>query len=213
PPGGKSYYKSKFFNDFWHLNVAMYTTNNALVPDPDKDDVLASSPRQWPILEVGLRMCSWADNAVKYYLLGNPFVWLPGTASLVLYVLILAWYIVRRQRQYQDLTPAQWDHYLYIGKICLVGWFLHFIPFCIMGRVTYLHHYFPALYFSILMTGYISDHFTSNFNKKFKNIIFGVSYLLIFGVFLYFKDISFGMNYPSKEYKSRKWFSTWNIVD
>ncbi|CAG8608238.1 6097_t:CDS:10 [Diversispora eburnea] len=213
PPGGRSNYKSRFLHDFWHLNVAMYTSNNALVPDADKEDILASTPLQWPIVEVGLRMCSWADDVVKFYLLGNPFVWWSGTASLAIFIFVLAYYIVRRQRQYNDFSPAQWDYFLYVGKICGVGWLLHYIPFCIMGRVTYLHHYFPALYFSILMAGFVLDHFTSTCNSKIKNVIFGICYLIITGIFLYFKDISFGMDYPSKEYKDRKWLSTWNIVD
>jgi len=52
----------------------MMTSNNALVPDPDKQDDLASKWWQWPILHVGLRMCSWDDKIGKYFLLGNPIV-------------------------------------------------------------------------------------------------------------------------------------------
>ncbi|PKK76569.1 PMT-domain-containing protein [Rhizophagus irregularis] len=213
PSGGKSYYRSKFLHDFWHLNVAMYTTNNALVPDPDKEDILASTPRQWPIVEVGLRMCSWADDVVKFYLLGNPIIWWSSTASLVIFVFTLLYYLIRRQRKYKDLSPAQWDHFLYVGKVCGIGWLLHYLPFCIMGRVTYLHHYFPALYFSMLMAAFMMDHFTVSCKPKTKNIIFGIYYSLIVIVFWYFKDIAFGINYPASELKSRKWLSTWNIVD
>ena len=82
-----------------------------------------------------------------------------------------------------------------------------------MGRVTYLHHYFPALYFSILMAAFMLDHFTINCKKITKNIIFGINYSLIIMVFWYFKDIAFGINYPASELKGRKWLSTWNIVD
>ena len=32
PAGDQKLYKSPFFRDFWHLNVAMMTSNNALVP-------------------------------------------------------------------------------------------------------------------------------------------------------------------------------------
>jgi dolichyl-phosphate-mannose-protein mannosyltransferase len=41
----------------------MMTSNNALVPDTDKQDDLASSFWQWPILHVGLRMCGWNDDS------------------------------------------------------------------------------------------------------------------------------------------------------
>ena len=48
--------------DFWHLNVAMMTSNNALIPDPDKEDILASTPTDWPLMRLGLRMCGWGDQ-------------------------------------------------------------------------------------------------------------------------------------------------------
>ena len=63
PPGDPGSYKSPFWTDFIHLNVAMMTSNNALVPDPDKQDDLASKPWQWPILNVGLRMCGWGNDS------------------------------------------------------------------------------------------------------------------------------------------------------
>lgn len=71
PLGETKFYKSPFLRDFWHLNVAMMTSNNALIPDPDKEDILASSPTDWPWLHLGLRMCGWGDNQIKYYLVGE----------------------------------------------------------------------------------------------------------------------------------------------
>ena len=106
-PGGKSHYKSRFLDDFLRLNTAMYVTNNALVADPNEIDILTSSPGQWPILEVGLRMCDWSDEAVKYYLLGNPVVWWSGTASLVSFVVVLFWYLVRQKRKIIEFSPGK----------------------------------------------------------------------------------------------------------
>ena len=106
PPGEANQYSSPFLSDFWHLNVAMMTSNNALVPDPDKFDVLASTPSQWPWLNVGLRMCGWGDHQVKYYLLGNPIIWWSSTSSLLIGVLIFIIYVLRWQRKYMDLNPG-----------------------------------------------------------------------------------------------------------
>lgn len=64
PESKASTYRSPFLRDFIHLNVAMMTSNNALVPDPDKQDDLASQAWQWPILNVGLRMCSWDEKSM-----------------------------------------------------------------------------------------------------------------------------------------------------
>ena len=100
-------YKSPFFRDFWHLNVAMATSNNALVPDPDKEDILASKPTDWPLLRVGLRMCGWGDHQTKYYLLGTPIIWWGGAVSLVLSLLALLVYLMRMQRKYVDMEPSK----------------------------------------------------------------------------------------------------------
>lgn len=35
----------------------------------------------------------------------------------------------------------------------LLGWLLHYLPFYIMGRILYYHHYFPAMLFSSMLTG------------------------------------------------------------
>lgn len=106
PPGERKFYKSPFFRDFWHLNVAMMTSNNALIPDPDKQDILASQPTDWPFMHLGLRMCGWGDSQTKYYLLGTPIIWWSGAVSLIICLLTLAIYMFRIQRKYKDMEPC-----------------------------------------------------------------------------------------------------------
>ena len=145
PESSANTYKSPFLRDFIHLNVAMMTSNNALVPDPDKQDDLASQAWQWPILNVGLRMCGWddqsisdkmrlADLAIKYYLLGNPInVW-SSTVSIVVFAAVTFIYLLRWQRHYIDFTPAYLEHVHFAGIYPVLAWGLHYLPFFIMGR-------------------------------------------------------------------------------
>lgn len=107
PAGDVKFYKSPFFRDFWHLNVAMATSNNALIPDPDKEDILASKPIDWPFLRVGLRMCGWGDQQLKYYLIGLPVIWWSSSASLILSVVVAGVYLMRQQRKYIDMDPSE----------------------------------------------------------------------------------------------------------
>lgn len=107
PPADIKFYRSPFLRDFWHLNVAMMTSNNALVPDPDKQDILASKPFDWPFLHLGLRMCGWADSQTKYYLLGTPFIYWGGATSLIVGILTFGIYLMRRQRKYVDMEPSE----------------------------------------------------------------------------------------------------------
>lgn len=44
----------------------MLQSNNALIPDEDKDDVISSKPLDWPFQYVGMRMNGWGDKNPKY---------------------------------------------------------------------------------------------------------------------------------------------------
>ncbi|KAI8141008.1 Dolichyl-phosphate-mannose-protein mannosyltransferase-domain-containing protein [Fennellomyces sp. T-0311] len=213
PPAPKNTYKSKFLHDFWHLNVAMWTSNNALIPDPDKEDILSSTPSEWPLASVGLRMCGWGDDIIKFYLLGSPAVWWTSFASLLVFLTTAGFYLVRMQRKINDLPSAEWNHFLYVGKTLFLGWFLHYIPFYIMGRVTYLHHYFPALYFSILMVPFLLDHYTAGLSDRARWAVFGTVYAVVILTFIYFAPVAYGMEGPISNYRGRRWLKSWNIVD
>ncbi|RKF58664.1 Dolichyl-phosphate-mannose--protein mannosyltransferase 2 [Golovinomyces cichoracearum] len=206
-------YKSPFFQDFIHSNVAMMSSNNALIPDPDKQDDLASQFWQWPILNVGLRMCSWDDSTVKYFLLGNPIVFWGSTASLVTFIALVFWYIVRWQRGYTELSQANIDRLHYIGLYLFLGWVLHYVPFAAMARVTYVHHYYPALYFAILNLVFLMDWLLRDCQKRIQYITYGSMYAITIGLYIYFLPISWGMVGPSNKYRYMKWFDTWRITD
>ncbi|KAL0089723.1 glycosyltransferase family 39 protein [Phycomyces blakesleeanus] len=213
PAAPKNAYKSKFLQDFWHLNVAMWTSNNALVPDPDKEDILSSEPTEWPLVSVGLRMCGWGDDQIKYFLLGSPAVWWTSFASLIVFIGTFLFYIIRMQRKINDLSYDQWNQFTYVGQTLFLGWFFHYIPFFIMGRVTYLHHYFPALYFSVLMVPFLLDHFTAKLSQRNQWIVFGVFYLFVIVVFIYLAPIAFGMEGPIGNYEDLEWFDSWNMLE
>ncbi|KAK4982116.1 Dolichyl-phosphate-mannose--protein mannosyltransferase 2 [Elasticomyces elasticus] len=213
PAGDPGSYKSPFFRDFVHLNVAMMTSNNALVPDPDKQDDLASAPWQWPLLHVGLRMCGWDDNIVKYFLLGNPLVYWGSTASLGVFGLMVVWYLIRWQRGYDELSMVDIDHMHYSGLYPVIGWFLHYLPFVAMARVTYVHHYYPALYFAILCAGFCLDWSTRGLHRGVQWGIYAVLYAAVIGLFVLFRAISFGMEGSHTQWRHLKWLDTWRITD
>ena len=194
----------------------MMTSNNALVPDPDKQDDLASQFWQWPILNVGLRMCGWDDSIVKYYLLGNPLVYWGSTFSLLVFGLLVIWYLVRWQRGYNELTARDVDQIHYSGVYPVVGWVLHYLPFVAMARVTYVHHYYPALYFAILTMGFVLDWVTKPLarkNKRFEWAVFGVLYIAVTGLFWLFRAVVFGMQGSHTQWAHLKWFDRWRITD
>jgi dolichyl-phosphate-mannose-protein mannosyltransferase len=155
PPGEVKLYRSPFLRDFWHLNIAMMTSNNALIPDPDKDDIIASRPSDWPFLHLGMRMNGWHDTSIKYYLvrfslcppcsalcgsedgrlicskpaclqLGHPLLWWFSALSIPVFAGALLWYLCRFQRKFNDLTPKEWNHFWYLGQMTFGGWCFHY---------------------------------------------------------------------------------------
>ncbi|KAG9639998.1 dolichyl phosphate-D-mannose:protein O-D-mannosyltransferas-like protein, partial [Aureobasidium melanogenum] len=213
PAADTGAYKSPFLRDFIHLNVAMMTSNNALVPDPDKQDDLASAPWQWPLLNVGLRMCGWDDHIVKYFLLGNPFVYWASTASLPAFGLLVAYYLIRWQRGYTELSQKDIDQIHYSGIYPVIGWFLHYAPFMAMGRVTYVHHYYPALYFAILCLAFCTDWVTSRFPRALQYGVYAVLYTVVIGLFWMFRAITFGMEGSHTQWTHLKWLDSWRMTD
>ncbi len=211
--------KTSFIKDFIELNLAMMMTNNALVPDPEKQDDLASAFWQWPTLNVGIRLCGWSDENVKYFLLGSPAVTWLSSIFLIVFVITTLTYILRWKRQYNDFADSQkLDKFLMGGVYPFIGWVLHFLPFVIMARITYVHHYLPALYFAMIIFSFTVDFFTSGMvcTKTCKAVrlsIFAILYTLIIGVFVYFAPISFGMTGPASQYAYLNWFSTWRVID
>lgn len=150
---------------------------------------------------------------MKYFLLGNPIVYWGSTASLGVISLMFAWYLVRWQRSYKDLTQAEMDQFHYAGLYPLLGWFLHYYPFIAMARVTYVHHYYPALYFAILVACFCVDWSTRKLNSTVQWGIYGLLYAIVIGLYIFFSPICFGMTGPNKNYSYMKWFPQWRVTD
>lgn len=211
--------KTNFLKDFIQINLAMMATNNALVPDHEKQDDLASQYWQWPTLHSGIRMCSWAHDRVKYFLIGSPATTWPSTAGVVLFCFITLYYLIRWQRQINDFVePKKLQVFLMGGIYPMFGWGLHFMPFVIMGRVTYVHHYLPALYFAMLVLTYEIESFTSPLRKSTKPAyryaylaIYAALYVIVIGTFWYFRWIAFGMEGPKEDWAKYDLLSSWRI--
>ncbi|CAO3631730.1 unnamed protein product [Cunninghamella blakesleeana] len=212
PTPSKGSYKSSFLRNFLELNQLMWDINDRLVSDPDKEDILSSTPTQWPLLSTGIRMIGWDDKTIKFYLLGNPTVWWSSFASMIIFCISAIIYSIRDQRNLKDKTLEEWKSKLHIGKYLFIGWVLHYIPFFIMGRVMYLHHYFPALYFSILLVPLLLEHYTMKCSRIGKFSIYLVFMTTIVLNFIYFSPLAYGMHGSIYKYEGRRWLKSWNLT-
>ncbi|QLQ81149.1 hypothetical protein HG537_0E05040 [Torulaspora globosa] len=204
--------RSKFWTDFVLINFAMASSNNALIPDEDKYDNLATKAWEWPTLHTGLRMCSWSRDVYRYYLMGSPFnTWL-STASLFAFIFLTIKLTFQWRRQSIDISSQQYWDLMIKGGFPFISWMAHYLPFVTMGRVTYVHHYVPALYFAILVFGFIVDYASQGLKTPIRYAM----YVLLFAgctyTYIYFSPLCQGMHGPGVAYSKLQLLPTWDIV-
>ncbi|ROL44973.1 Protein O-mannosyl-transferase 2 [Anabarilius grahami] len=81
-------------------------------------------------------------------------IWWLNILSLALFVVMLtvASLAVQRGVKMEGMRNVHCHTLMEGGGMLLLGWLLHYLPFYIMGRILYYHHYFPAMLFSSMLT-------------------------------------------------------------
>lgn len=107
----------------------------------------------------GQRFTAWGDDKVRVYLIGNPIVyWITlGALALAPLLGVLVAGIRHRGLGLQAWEPRWANQAAAACGWLLLGWLLHYLPFCLMGRVLYFHHYAPALLFACMLSGIVFD--------------------------------------------------------
>ena len=105
-----------------------------------------------------------------------------------------------------------WNLILMGGFFPFLGWFFHYLPFVIMGRVTYVHHYMPALYFAMLVFCYVVQWINTKVHRCWFAVAwYALLYTTVIGVFIWIHPISFGMSGEPSDYHYLKVLDTWSI--
>ncbi|KAM6274137.1 protein O-mannosyl-transferase 2 isoform 3-T3 [Porphyrio hochstetteri] len=148
--------KPSFAEILLESHMVMIRGNSGLKP---KDNEVTSKPWHWPINYQGLRFSGVNETDYRVYLLGNPVIWWLNLVTIGLYLLIAVSTAVAVKRgvhlsaELKELSRVV----LRGGGQIMLGWLLHYLPFFMMGRVLYFHHYFPAMLFSSMLTGITWD--------------------------------------------------------
>ncbi|XP_042201433.1 protein O-mannosyl-transferase 2 [Callorhinchus milii] len=143
--------KPSFSEILMESHIVMIRSNSGLKP---KDNEVTSKPWHWPINYQGLRFSGTNETEYRVYLLGNPVIWWLNLGSLLLYLILSCVTAVCLQRRCK-LTSHIKDRSRTVlngGGQVLLAWLLHYLPFYLMGRILYYHHYFPAMLFSSMLT-------------------------------------------------------------
>ena len=110
--------------------------------------------------------------------------------------------------------------FLYIAKVVkydsligflFIGWGLHYFPFFLMSRQLFLHHYFPALYFAILLSCVVFDLGTSMLRSRTRLQIAAVLVILAIWNYQHLSPLTYGSPWTRSKCQNAKWLKTWDF--
>ncbi|KAJ2782806.1 Protein O-mannosyltransferase 2 [Coemansia javaensis] len=205
---------SSFLRDLAAVNRQMWLTNNALIPDRDKHNVLESGPESWPFMVYPMRMVGWDDSSIKYLEVGNPLLWWGSATLCLLFPAQLLYWLLSWRRRALRWSAGQMREYLEGALMLWGGWALHYLPFFLMGRVTYLHHYLPALYFGILFLAYQIYHTASWYlHPRSARRVLCAAVGLVACVFWWFSPLTYGWDKPIRDLRGMQWAESWPVYE
>jgi dolichyl-phosphate-mannose-protein mannosyltransferase len=175
-----------FLKRFWDTNKLMFTSNTTLTTIHQ----YGSKWYTWPFM---IRPVFYWQNLSlhKYiYLMGNPFIYLFGTASIF----------------FTLISTSLWDRKNRVALFLVFGFLVNFIPFIFIGRVMFLYHYEAALVLSIMSFGFVLDKITKDIVKK---VMCGVAVVCSIALFIYFSPLTYGLPQTDYQLNSKMWLSTW----
>ncbi|KAK6454316.1 dolichyl-phosphate-D-mannose:protein O-D-mannosyltransferase [Scheffersomyces xylosifermentans] len=174
-----------------------------------------SDPQDWPFLLRGINY--WVRENKQVYFMGNAVVWWATTTTIFSFITYALVNIVR----WWTGSPVGSDKNVYNFNVqtfsYVLGWALHYLPFFIMGRQLFLHHYLPALYFGILALGHFLEIFTSYLlarNRALQNVAYGVVVIFVILSTLFYINYSsliYATPWTKDKCNAAKALSTWDF--
>ncbi|XP_063387338.1 protein O-mannosyl-transferase 2 isoform X2 [Cydia fagiglandana] len=214
-------YASGFIERFLESHAVMLQGNAGLKP---KEGEVTSQPWQWPI---NYRGQFFSGSAHRVYLLGNPVVWWTNLAFLAVFFVIYVVNSVREKRAEARgivLQGGENARLLNAAGWSFIGWALHYVPFWAMGRVLYFHHYFPALVFSSMLTGILTEYLLKSIKAYLSPELGRAVYQGAIGLvlsttvysFYLFSPLAYGMSgplahEPNSTMAGLKWLESWEF--
>ncbi|KAF9279315.1 hypothetical protein BGZ68_007996, partial [Mortierella alpina] len=139
--------KRAFILKFLELQGKMLSHNAGLTASHPYQ----SMPIEWPFLAKGISFWTQNDTRKQIYLLGNPIGMWIAIGSLAVIVGVAGADALSRRRGFYPLNQDVQKRFYSATGFFFVGWVLHYVPFFLMGRALFLHHYMPALVFSYMI--------------------------------------------------------------
>jgi dolichyl-phosphate-mannose-protein mannosyltransferase len=183
----EQFHQENFIEKIIDSNKEMYIANAYDMPQHQYQ----SSWWSWPIM---LRPIFYWQGVNEYiYLLGNPFIYLFGTLSIIL---IFGGILFRKISKERNLAV----------HIISIGFIVNFVPFVFITRPMFLYHYEAALIISVMALALIIDFIKS---KKWKWGIALIILAVCLAGFVYWSPLTYGLPLSQHQLEQRMWLSSW----
>ncbi|KAJ2065245.1 hypothetical protein GGI17_000501 [Coemansia sp. S146] len=189
----------------WEYNKLMAESNESLTGDHP----FAARPQHWAWLRRGTAY--WGGRGHFVYQLGNPLVWWASLGAVVLFGLVRAVLFLMDKRQVFPSLGGQRPLYLSSAGFFVVAWACHYVPFFLMGRELFIHHYFPALWMAILVLAFTLDLFTAKMPAIVRVSVYVAVAAAVLHVFNTFSYITYSRTWTKEACQKTKWLKTWDF--
>ncbi|KAG0337535.1 hypothetical protein BG000_005282 [Podila horticola] len=200
-----SYPKLSFWQKLKESHSMMWTQLRAVETQETPAAGVSSKPWQWLLAQVML--LAWVgEQGQQIVITANSVVWWTSTLGLVVFVIASALFALRQQRGYLERghAAALKNYHLRDAGVYFAGWAINFIPFLFLTkpRARVLHHYFPALYFAILVACSVFSGITA-FLPRGARLTLHIGFIaLVAGMFARLTPITYGSPMDASQCRS-----------
>ncbi|KIJ65592.1 glycosyltransferase family 39 protein [Hydnomerulius pinastri MD-312] len=228
-PTPKEPKKMSFFKKFAELQLLMLQHNAGLTASHP----YASSPINWPFLLSGISFWTENDTQKQIYLIGNIVGWWTCVVAISIFVGIVGADLLARRRGAEPIPDAVRNRLWNSGGFFLLVWAVHYLPFFLMGRQLFIHHYLPSHLASALLAGSVLSFILSdtiNFpisiagrmtrmkKSEFADlgvqgpVVVGIFAVLMFAMFAYITPLTYGTpGLDGESVNAKRLLSSWTL--
>jgi len=218
-----------FFRKFAELQLLMMQHNAGLT----SSHPYASSPINWPFVLTGISFWTENENQKQIYLVGNLIGWWTCVLALSIYVGILGADLLARRRGMDPIPDPVRNRLWNNAGFFLLVWAVHYVPFFLMNRQLFIHHYLPSHLASALIAGAVLNFVLSetiNYPISIRGpntrlrptqysdiglkgpVILVIFCIFLFAMFTYMAPLTYGTpGLTGDQVSSKRLLSTWTL--
>ncbi|KAJ1027675.1 hypothetical protein NDA16_002014 [Ustilago loliicola] len=149
--------KMNFLKKWLELQLQMLQQNAGLT----QSHPYATGPINWPFLLQGISFWTQDQGQHQIYMIGNLVSWWGTILSISIFVGVIAADLLARRRGIYPIPSAVRNRLHNSTGFFVVAWACHYIPFFLMSRQLFIHHYLPAHVCACLVAGAVLNFVAS----------------------------------------------------